>query len=213
MSQAAPSGRSTMAVEEGRVRRVVVSMSMSMDGYVKGPDGRFDWSVPDPEVFALATDEVRGLSAHLLGRHLYEVMRYWEDPEVVPTLDAAELEFARVWNALPKIVFSRTLTAVEGSYRLAAGGLVEEVERLRGEPGEGDIAVGGPLLAAEAAALGLVEEYRTRVYPVLVGGGAPLFPQAGARTDLELLESRPVGADGVLYVRHRVRREADRPRR
>ncbi|WP_197680795.1 dihydrofolate reductase family protein [Microlunatus sagamiharensis] len=71
--------------------------------------------------------------------------------------------------------------------------------------GEGDIAVGGPTLAADAAALGLVEEYRTRVHPVLVGGGSPLFPQAGRRTDLELLESRPVGAGGVLYLRHRVR--------
>lgn len=188
------------------MRRVVVSMSMSMDGFIKGPDGRFDWSAPDPEVFALATDEVRGLSAHLLGRHLYEAMRYWEDPAVTLTLDGAEREFARIWNALPKIVFSRTLTEVKGSYRLAAGGLAEEVERLRAEPGEGDVAVGGPTLAAAAAGLGLVEEYRTRVYPVLVGGGSPLFPQAGRRTDLELLESRPVGAGGVFYVRHRVRR-------
>jgi len=187
------------------VRQVVVSMSASMDGFTKGPDGRFDWSAPDPEVFDLATEEVRGLSAHLLGRHLYETMRYWEDPEVTATLDGAEREFARIWNALPKIVFSRTLTAVEGSYRLATGGLAEEVERLRAEAAEGDIAVGGPTLAADAAALGLVEEYRTRVYPVLVGGGSPLFPQAGRRTDLELLESRPVGAGGVLYLRHRVR--------
>lgn len=206
MTSAGASGRSFVPIEEQRVRQVVVSMSMSMDGYTQGPDGRFDWSEPDPEVFALATDEVRGLSAHLLGRRLYEAMRYWELPDVVATLDGPQAEFARIWNGLPKIVFSRTLTAVEGSYRLAAGGLVEEVARLRAEPGDGDIAVGGPVLAAEAAALGLVEEYRTRVYPVLVGGGAPLFPQAARRADLELLESRPVGAGGVLYVRHRVRR-------
>ncbi len=190
------------------MRQVVVSMSMSMDGYTKGPDGRFDWSVPDPEVFALATDEVRGLSAHLLGRNLYETMRYWEDPDAAPGFDAAEQEFARIWNALPKIVFSRTLTEVAGSYRLATGSLAEEVARLRAEPGEGDIAVGGPTLAAAAAALGLVEEHRTRVYPVLVGGGSPLFPQDGSRVDLELLESRPVGSEGVVYLRHRVRRGA-----
>lgn len=206
MSSAGCPGRPTMGVEVGRVRQVVVSMSMSMDGYIKGPDGRFDWSEPDPEVFALATDEVRGLSAHLLGRRLYEAMRYWELPGVAATLDGPQAEFARIWNALPKVVFSRTLTAVEGSYRLAAGGLAEEVERLRGEPGDGDLAVGGPVLAAAAAALGLVDEYRTRVYPVLVGGGAPLFPQDARRTDLELLESRAVGDGGVFYVRHRVRR-------
>ncbi|SDU92850.1 RibD C-terminal domain-containing protein [Microlunatus sagamiharensis] len=126
------------------MRQVVVSMSVSMDGFTKGPDGRFDWSAPDPEVFALATEEVRGLSAHLLGRHLYETMRYWEDPEVTATLDGAEREFARIWNALPKIVFSRTLTAVEGSYRLAAGGLAEEVERLRAEPGRATSPSAGP---------------------------------------------------------------------
>jgi len=196
-----------MPSEEKHVRQVVVSMSASLDGYVTGPDGRFDWSAPDPEVFALATEEVRGLSAHLLGRRLYETMRFWEDPAATATLDDAEREFARIWNALPKIVFSRTLHEVQGSYRLAAGSLADEVARLRTEPGEGDIAIGGPTLAAEAAALGLVQEHRTRVYPVLVGGGTPLFPPDGRRVDLELLESRPVGPDGVLYVRHRVRRE------
>ena len=186
------------------MRQVLCSLSMSLDGYISGPDGTFDWSAPDPEVFALATDEVRGLSAHLLGRRLYEAMRYWEDPAVLPTLQGAELEFAELWNALTKVVFSRTLTSVEGSYRLASGGPAEEVERLRSEPGEGDIAVGGPTLAASAAALGLVDGYRVRVYPVLVGGGTPMFPQAGRRVDLELLESRPVGAGGVVYLRHRV---------
>jgi dihydrofolate reductase len=188
------------------VRQVLCSLSMSLDGYISGPDGSFDWAEPDPEVFALATDEVRGLSAHLLGRRLYEAMRYWERPDVLPSLEGPEREFADLWNALDKVVFSRTLTSVEGSYRLATAGLAEEVARLRAGPGEGGIAVGGPTLAASAAGLGLVDAYQVRVYPVLVGGGTPMFPQAGRKVDLELLESRPVGAGGVVYLRHRVRR-------
>ena len=186
------------------MHEVVCSLSMSLDGYISGPDGTFDWSAPDPEVFALATDEVRGLSAHLLGRRLYEAMRYWEQPDVLPTLDGPERAFAELWNALDKVVFSRTLTAVEGSYRLATGGLADEVERLRSRPGEGGIAVGGPTLAAAAAELGLVDAYHVRVYPVLVGGGTPMFPQAGQKVDLELLESRLVGSGGVVHLRHRV---------
>lgn len=190
------------------MRQVVCDMSVSLDGYVVGPDGRFDWSGPDEEVFALATDEVRGLSAHLLGRRLYESMVYWEGKEDDPSLSAAEREFTVLWNPLPKVVFSRTLRSVEGSYSLAAGSLADEIARLRAEPGEGDIAIGGPTLAADAAALGLVDEYRIRVYPVLVGGGTPFFPRAEQRADLELLESRPVGAGGVVYLRHRVVRRA-----
>ena len=186
------------------MRQVVCDMSVSLDGYVVGPDGGFNWSAPDEEVFALATDEVRGLSAHLLGRRLYESMIFWEGKEDDPALTAAEREFAALWNALPKTVFSRTLGSVEGSYALAAGSLADEIGRLRDAPGEGDVAIGGPTLGTEAAALGLVDEYRVRVYPVLVGGGTPFFPRAEQHVDLELLETRPVGAGGVVYLRHRV---------
>src|SRR6202041_1475654 len=94
------------------------------------------------------------------------------------------------WKPLPKVVFSTTLSAVEGHARLASGGLAEEIERLRAEPRQGEIAIGGATLAAEAAALGLIDEYRARVYPVLVGGGIPFFPQRERRVDLELLETR-----------------------
>ncbi len=182
---------------------VTYSMSTSLDGYVIGPDGRFDWSVPDAEVFALATEEVRGLSAHLLGRHLYETMLFWDTADTDPSQDEAEREFARLWKRLPKVVLSTTLTTVRGSgTRLATAGLAEEVERLRAESTGGDIGVGGARLAAEAAALGLIDEYRVRVYPVLVGGGVPFFAQGRRRVDLDLVESRTVG-QGVLYLRYR----------
>jgi len=102
-------------------------------------------------------------------------------------------------------VFSTTLPAVQGHARLASAVLAEEIERLRAEPGEGDIAIGGAALAAEAAALGLIDEYRARVYPVLVGGGIPFFAQHGRRVDLELAEARTFGSR-VVYFRYRVAR-------
>ena len=112
------------------------------------------------------------------------------------------LEWAAIWKPLPKVVFSATLPAVQGNARLASGGLAKEIERLRADPAEGDIAIGGATLAAEAAALGLIDEYRARVYPVLVGGGIPFFAQRERRVDLELVETRTFSS-GVVYLRHR----------
>ncbi|HEV7769892.1 MAG TPA: dihydrofolate reductase family protein [Solirubrobacterales bacterium] len=187
------------------MRSVTYSLGVSLDGYIVGPDGDFDWTVPDEEVFRFATDQVREVGVHVLGRRLYETMLYWETAEQEPSLDDAELEFAALWRRLPKVVFSRTLSAVRGNARLASGGLVEEIERLRAAPGEGDIAIGGATLAAEAAALGLIDEYRPRVYPVLVGGGIPYFPQRERRVDLELVETRTFHSR-VVYLRCRVAR-------
>lgn len=185
------------------MRSVTYSMGVSLDGYVVGPDGGFDWTPPDEEVFRFATDEVREAGVHLLGRRLYETMLYWETVDQNPSLDFPTLEFATVWKALPKVVFSTTLSAVRGNARLASGGLAEEIERLRAEPGDGNIAIGGAALAAEAAASGLIDEYRARVYPVLVGGGIPFFPQHERRVDLELLETRTFSSR-ALYLRYRV---------
>jgi dihydrofolate reductase len=188
------------------MRTVTYSLSMSLDGYVVGPDGRFDWSAPDEEVFRLATDEVRGLDVHLMGRRLYETMLYWETADPDDDRDYSTRDFAALWRALPKVVFSTTLTSVEGNARLASAGLAEEIERLRSEPGEGDIAIGGATLAAEAARLGLIDEFRIRILPVIVGGGLSYFPQQEIRMDLELIENRTL-ASGVVYTRYRVMRE------
>ena len=95
------------------MNRVTYSLTVSLDGYIKGPDGSFDWGVPGPETFALATDEVRGLGVHLMGRHLYETMVYWEDDGVQASFDDAEREFADLWNSLLKDVFSRTSGSVQ----------------------------------------------------------------------------------------------------
>ena len=188
------------------MRRVTYAMGVSLDGYIVGPDGGFDWTAPDPEVFRFWIDEIREIGVHLLGRRLYETMLYWETADQDPSLDDAMLEWAALWNPLPKVVFSTTLSAVQGSRaRLASGGLTEEIERLRAEPGDGDIAIGGATLAVEAAASGLIDEYRARVYPVLVGGGIPFFPQRERRVDLELVETRTFSSR-VVYVRYRVAR-------
>jgi dihydrofolate reductase len=187
------------------MRKVTYSMAVSLDGYIAGPDGQFDWSVPDEEVSRFATDETRQVGVMLLGRKLYETMLYWETADQDPSLDDSDLEYIAIWKSLPKVVFSTTLAAVQGNARLASGGLTEELERLRAEPVEGDIAIGGATLAAEAAALGLIDEYRARIYPVLVGGGIPFFPRHERRVDLELVETRTFSSR-VVDLRYRVTR-------
>ena len=187
------------------MRRVTYSMGVSLDGYVAGPDGGFGWTAPDEEVFRFVTDEIRQVGVHLLGRRLYETMLYWETADQDPSLDASMLEWGVLWRRIPKVVFSTTLPAVRGNARLVSGGLAREIERLRAEPAQGDIAIGGAALAAEAAELGLIDEYRARVYPVLVGGGIPFFAQRERRVDLELVETRTFSSR-VVYHRYRVAR-------
>ncbi len=184
------------------MRSVTYWMGVSLDGYIVGPDGGFDWTPPDDDVFRFAIDEIRKVGVHLMGRRLYETMLYWETVDL-ESLDDARREWAALWNPLPKVVFSTTLSEVQGSARLASGTLAEEIERLRAEPGESDIAIGGATLAVQAAELDLIDEYRPRVYPVLVGGGIPYFPQRERRVDLELGETRTFGS-GVVYLRYRV---------
>ncbi|MFJ3974364.1 dihydrofolate reductase family protein [Streptomyces sp. NPDC090021] len=187
------------------MRSVTYAMGVSLDGYIVGPDGDFEWTEPDDEIFRFWIDETRELGVHLLGRRLYETMLYWETADQ-ETLDPASLEWVAVWNPLPKVVFSSSLSTVQGNARLASGGLAEEIERLRAEPGDGDIGLGGATLAAEAAALDLIDEYRVMIHPVLVGGGIPFFPQHGRRVDLELVETRTFGSKAV-HLRYRVVRQ------
>ena len=187
------------------MRRVTYSMGVSLDGYIVAADGAFAWAAPDKDVFRFWIDEIRGVDVHLMGRRLYETMLYWETADQDPSLDDAEREWTALWRPLPKVVFSTTLSAVEGSARLATGGLAEEIERARAMPGEGEIAIGGATLAAEAAALGLIDEYRAVVYPVLVGGGIPYFPRGGRQVDLELVETRTFSSQ-IVYLRYRVAR-------
>ena len=187
------------------MRSVTYSMSMSLDGYIVGPDGGFDWPGFEAEVFRFWIDEIREVGVHLMGRRLYETMLYWETADQDPQLGDDELEWSGLWKPLPKVVFSTTLSAVQGNARLASGDLADEIGRLRAESGGGDIAIGGATLASEVAALGLIDEYRVMVYSVLVGGGIPFFPRDERRVDLELVETRTFSSK-VVYLRYRVTR-------
>jgi dihydrofolate reductase len=180
-------------------------MGVSLDSYIVGADGDIGWAAPDEEVFRFITEELRQVGVHLLGRRLYETMLFWETADSDPSLGESMLTWAALWKAIPKVVFSTTLSAVQGNAHLASRGLAEEIERLRAEPGEGDIAIGGATLAAEAAGLGLIDEYRAMVYPVLVGGGVPYFPQSECREDVELVDTRTFSSQ-VIYLRYRVAR-------
>jgi dihydrofolate reductase len=183
------------------MRNLIYSMTVSLDGFIAGPDGQIDWSAPDEELHRFHNQRARELGAHLCGRRLYEVMTYWETADQNPSAAEHELEFARIWQQLPKIVFSRTLTEVQGNSRLAAGGIAEEVGKLKQQPGK-DLAVGGAGLAAGCIQLGLVDEYQLFVSPVVLGGGTPFFPPLDERINLELVETRTFGSR-VTYVRYR----------
>jgi dihydrofolate reductase len=108
------------------MRKMTYSMSASVDGYIVGPDGGFDWSVPDEEVFRAHIEEMRDVGVHLMGRRLYETMLYRETVEQDPSLDDAEREWTALWKPLPKVVFSSSLSSVQGNARLATGDLAEE---------------------------------------------------------------------------------------
>ncbi len=180
--------------------KVVYSMGVSLDGFIAGPGGEIDWSAPDEELHRFHNRQARELGAHLCGRRLYEEMTYWETADENPSLAEHELEFARIWKAQPKIVFSKTLEEVEGNARLVRDNVAEEVIRLKEQPGK-DLSVGGAGLASSCMKLGLIDEYRLFVSPVVLGGGTPYFPVLDERIDLELLETRTFGSR-VVYVRY-----------
>jgi dihydrofolate reductase len=182
------------------MRTVIYSMSVSLDGFVAGPGGDIGFTAPDKEQFRFHAEQTRDIGVEVMGRGLYEAMLVWETAET--WADADGLEFARIWNAIPKVVFSATLERVEGNARLADADVASEVARLREEPGEGAVSVGGAGLASTLIKLDLIDEYRLFVDPAVVGGGTPYFPPLDAAIQLELLETRTFGSR-VVYLRYR----------
>ena len=172
--------------------RVIYSMSVSLDGFIAGPDGDIDWAAPDAELMAFHNEQSRDLDAHLCGRGLYEDMLPWE---------TREGDFAGIWKAIPKVVFSTTLENVQGNARLATASVAEELSRLGKTPGA-DVSVGGAGLAATLVEQDLIDEYRLFVNPVVLGGGTPFFPERRDRLELELVETRTFGSR-VVYLRYR----------
>jgi dihydrofolate reductase len=183
------------------MRRLVYSMTVSLDGFIAGPHGEIDWSAPDEELHRFHGREVAELDAHLCGRRLYEVMSVWDTEEASRLQPEYVREFAPIWRSVPKVVFSTTLEDVGPNASLLQTGLAEEVLRLKEEPGK-DLAVGGAGLASGLIERGLIDEFRLFVSPVLLGGGTPYFPGLGERVELELLETRTF-ASRVVYLRYR----------
>ena len=174
------------------MRTVIYSMSVSLDGFISGPDGEIDWAAPDHELMAFHNEQTRELGTHLCGRGLYQDMLPWE---------TRESEFARLWKSIPKVVFSTTLRDVEGNAELATSSLADEVERLRNGPGN-FLSVGGAGLASGLIELDLIDEYRLFVNPVVLGDGTPYFTRRDGRLDLELIEERSFSSR-VVYLRYR----------
>lgn len=179
---------------------VIYSMSVSLDGFIAGPDGDLGWGAPDAERMRFHIEQTRDIAVYLGGRGLYQDMLVWETAEQTMSGEA-ELEFARIWRPIPKVVFSRTLTSVEGNARLAADDLATEIARLRNQPGDGAVSLGGAGLAAAAIEQDLIDEYRQFVNPIILGGGTPYFPPLAKPLDLRLAETRTFSSR-VVYLRY-----------
>jgi dihydrofolate reductase len=182
-------------------RKLIYSMGVSLDGFIAGPGGEIDWSPPDEELHRFHNQLLRETGVHLCGRRLYEVMTYWETADQNPSARDYELEFARTWREMPKVVFSSTLENVAGNATLVRGDAAEEVAKLKRQPG-GDLAVGGAGLASALMRRGLIDEYQLFISPVVLGAGTRYFPALEERVDLELIETRTFGSR-VVYCRYR----------
>lgn len=183
---------------------LVYTALCSLDGYVVDDDGRFEWAAPDSEVHQHVNDAERDVGTYLLGRRMYEVLRYWGGPDPVADKDPVIADYRRVWQAADKVVHSTTLEEVTTPRtELRRRFDVDEVRALLAST-PGPVSVGGPTLAAQALAAGLVSELRLYRFPVVVGGGTSALPPR-ARLSLELVEARTF-ASGVSYTHHRVRR-------
>jgi dihydrofolate reductase len=179
------------------------TMSTSLDGYIEDTDGKFDWARPDEEVHAFANDLERDLGTHLYGRRMYEVMSVWQSPEMAAHEHPVMRDYAAIWQATDKVVFSRTLeTADTARTRIERAFDPDAVRQLKASAGH-DLTVGGPHLAAEALKAGLVDECQLFLAPIVVGGGNQALPDH-VRLPLELLDERRF-ASGMVYLRYRTR--------
>lgn len=181
---------------------LIYSAITSLDGFIEDADGGFEWAAPDEEVHAFVNDLERSVGTYLYGRRMYETMIFWEDPPDLAAEPAPMKDFAAIWQAAEKIVYSRTLAAAASARtRIERSFDADAVRRLK-ETEERDISVGGAELAAQALEAGLVDECHLLVAPVMVGGGKPALPPL--RLELELLDERRF-AGGTVFLRYRLR--------
>ena len=182
--------------------KLIYVANVSLDGYIEDAHGSFEWTAPNDEVFTFITDLVRPVGTYLYGRRLYETMAVWETQPALAAQSELMADFANVWQAADKVVYSTTLTAVPtANTRLEHHFDPDAVQELKAET-TSNLTIGGANLAARAFEAGLVDECQLFVWPMILGGGKPALP-AGVRTDLELLDEHRFG-NGVLHLRYRV---------
>src|SRR6187401_828688 len=187
-----------MGAEADAMGKLIYFMNVSLDGFVETLDHGLDWGVIDDELRSLFNDQMRSVDASLYGRRLYEVMAaYWPTGESDPAATELTREFARLWNATPRIVFSNSLESVDFNSRLATGDVGEELAAIKAEF-DGDLEVGGPTLAAQFIERGLVDEYHLVIHPVAIGDGTPFFPRLDRPIGLKLIDTRVLGS-GVVH--------------
>jgi dihydrofolate reductase len=183
------------------MRKVVLMMSVSLDGYIEGPNREIDWHVVDDELHRHFNEQLSTMGAFLNGRVTYELMAgFWPTADKDPSSTEPMVEFARIWRDMPKIVYAKTLERADWNTTLVRDVIPEEVMELKAQPG-GDLALGGADLAAAFMRHDLIDEYRIYVHPVLIGRGKPLFQPPDTRIDLRLAETRAFG-DGVVLLRY-----------
>ncbi len=184
--------------------KLIYSAITSLDGYVADERGNFDWAAPDEEVHSFVNDLARPVGTFLCGRRMYEVLVFWENPDLLADPQSRFVQdFATIWQAADKIVYSRTLERVSSARtRIEREFDPEAVRQMKARAGR-DITVGGPDLAAQAIRVGLVDEYQLFVVPVVVGGGNRCLPD-GARLELQLVDEHRFGS-GVVYLQDRTR--------
>jgi dihydrofolate reductase len=182
--------------------KLIYSAVTSLDGYVADESGSFDWAAPDEELHASVNELERPVSSYLYGRRMYDVMVAWEGEEMDASQSPAVRDYARIWRAAEKIVYSKTLAAVASAKtRIERDFDPDEVRRLK-DAAQRDVSIGGPELAALALKAGLVDEVQAFVTPIIVGGGNPFLP-GHLRLRLDLLDERRFGS-GVVYLSYRV---------
>jgi dihydrofolate reductase len=193
-------GRGTIAVP---VAKLIYSTLASLDGYTEDEDGRFGWAKPDEEVHSFFNELERPVGTHLYGRRMYETMVHWEGAEAVEGQPPYIQDFAEIWRAAEKVVYSRTLEGPSSARTRIERGFDPDAVRQMKDSAERDLAIGGPELAAQAIGEGLVDELSLVLMPVAVGGGKSALPH-GRRLDLELLDERRF-ANGAIYLHYRDR--------
>jgi len=182
---------------------LIYFMLMSLDGFIAGETDSMDWSVPDEEISAFINDRMDPIGTYLCGRKMYETMMVWQTPDVIPDLTPTMRDFARIWQAADKIVYSRTLETVSTpKTRLEREFEPQAVRGLKAQLPH-DISVEGPNLAAQAIRAGLVDEYQLLVIPMMLGGGKRVLP-SDVSVQLDLLDERRFG-NGWVYLRYRTR--------